>query len=121
MPSRKAHGVLLKKGGGGAPATQKSKILCTKTSQINISFKIPVFPTTKSGSGGGGVLAGLWAEREEGGGIWDPKVCVPKLARQIFPVANFVFPHDGHFGLGGVRGGGGVLLAGEKMKHRPGC
>ena len=38
-----------------------------------------------------------------GGG---PKVCVPKMARPVFPTANFVFSHDGHFGLG--RGGGGL-------------
>ena len=33
----------------------------------------------------------------EGGGegVWDPKVCVPKMARQDLPVVNFVFSHDG--------------------------
>ena len=46
--------VLLKRGEGG-PETQKSKSLCTKNSQINISFcKILFFPTVKSWSGGGG-------------------------------------------------------------------
>ena len=44
----------------------------------------------KRGGGGGGV------------GVWVPKGCVPKMARQEFP--NGKFPHDGHFGLGG--GGG---------------
>ena len=31
-------------------------------------------------------------------------------ANKIFLIANFVFPHDGHFGLGGggSRGGGGT-------------
>ena len=41
----------------------------------------------------------------KGGGIWDPKVCLPKIACEIFPIVNFVFSHDGHFGLEG-RGGG---------------
>ena len=42
--------------GGGVPGTQKAKSLCTKNSQINISFcTISCFPTMKSGSGGGGV------------------------------------------------------------------
>ena len=42
-------------GWGGGPGTQKSKILCTKNSQINISFcKISFFPPMKSGSEGGG-------------------------------------------------------------------
>ena len=41
--------------GGGGPGTQKSKILCTKNSQINSYFcKISFFPAMKSGSEGGG-------------------------------------------------------------------
>ena len=55
------------------------------------------FPLLLLGGGGGGLL-----ERGGKGGVWDPKVCVPKMAPQDFP--NFVFSHDGHFGL---RGGGG--------------
>ena len=40
--------------------------------------------------------------------MWDPKVCVPKMARSDFPVANFLFSHDGNFGLeGAVQGEGG--------------
>ena len=49
--------------GGGGPGTRKSKSLCTKNSQINISFcKISFFPTTTTTTtttrvrrGGGGV------------------------------------------------------------------
>ena len=33
--------------------------------------------------------------------VWDPKVCVPKLPNQIVPTVDFVFSHDGPFGLGG--------------------
>ena len=42
----------------------------------------------------------------EGGreGVWDPKVCVPKMAQPDFP--NFVVSRDGHFGLGGRSRGG---------------
>ena len=40
-----------------------------------------------------------------GEGVLDPKLGVPKWPDQIFPIVNFVFSHDGHFGLG--RGGGG--------------
>ena len=46
-------------------------------------------------------------------GVWDPKFCGAKMAQQDFPVVNFVFSHDGHFGVGGGgRGGqgGGTLL-----------
>ena len=28
------------------------------------------------------------------GGVWDPKVCVPKMARSDFPFVNSVFSHD---------------------------
>ena len=42
-------------GGRGGPGTQKSRSLCTKNSQTNISLcKISFVPTTKSGSEGGG-------------------------------------------------------------------
>ena len=57
--------------------------------------------------GGEGALAqglGLAQGGEGGGG--DPKVWPNK----IFPIGNFVFSHDGYFGLeaGGSRGGGGA-------------
>ena len=53
---KKAPEFSLKRGRGGGPGTQKSKILCTKNSQINISVcKISFFPTVKSGSRGGGL------------------------------------------------------------------
>ena len=45
--------------------------------------------------------------RRGGGGVWDPKVCVPKIADQIFPMGNFVFSRGGHFGLDGGEGGPG--------------
>ena len=49
------------------------------------------------------------SEREGagGGGLWDPKVRVPKIARPDVPDVNFVFSRDGHFGLGGGGGPGG--------------
>ena len=36
-----------------------------------------------------------------------PKMCTKP--DQIFPIANFVLSHDGHFGLGLGRGGGGAF------------
>ena len=45
---------VLLEGGGGASGTQKSKTLCAKNCQINISFcTISFFPTMKSGLQGG--------------------------------------------------------------------
>ena len=46
-------------------------------------------------------------EGGEGGGVWDQKNCVAKMAQKFFPFVNFVFSHDGHFGLGGGAGLGG--------------
>ena len=55
-------------------------------------------PVIGVGRGGGGRM------RKGGGG--GTKIFVyPKWPNQIFPVVNFVFSHDAHFGLGG---GGGV-------------
>ena len=50
---------------------------------------------------------------EGGGVVWDPKVRVPKMAQPDFvnslpPFVNFLFSHDGHFGLEGGGGPGGV-------------
>ena len=44
-------------------------------------------------------------ERGEGGGSGTQKFVYQKWPDQIFPFVNFVFSHDGHFGL---EGGGGV-------------
>ena len=43
--------------------------------------------------------------RRGGGGSGTPKFVYQKWPNQIFPIVNFVFSHDGHFGLGG---GGGL-------------
>ena len=51
--------------------------------------------------------------REEVGGFWTRKFVYQKWPNRIFPTVNFVFSHDGHFGLGGggVEGlQGGLLL-----------
>ena len=42
--------------------------------------------------------------RKGGGGVWDPKVCAPKMARLDFPFNRFRFSHDGHFGPGESNG-----------------
>ena len=55
--------------------------------------------------GGGGVGAGKYSKRGAWGGGGGQKVVYQKWPGQIFPIANFVFSHDGHFGL--VGGGGG--------------
>ena len=47
----------------------------------------------------------------EGGGSGTQKFVYQKWPDKIFPVANFVFPHNGHFGLGG--GGEGVQRGGD--------
>ena len=56
-------------GGGGGPGTQKKRKVCVpKTAQINISFRqISLFPTIKSGPGGGGVLDNNQTECHTGG------------------------------------------------------
>ena len=46
---------------------------------------------------------------EKGGGGWGgdgtQKFVYQKWPNQIFPIVNFVLSHDGHFGLGGSKGG----------------
>ena len=42
---------------------------------------------------------------EGGRGFWTQNLVYQKWPDQIFPIVNFVFSRDGHFGLG--RGGGG--------------
>ena len=57
---------------------------------------------------GGEGQAGLLLSRgggEGGRGFWTQNLVYQKWPDQIFPIVNFVFSHDGHFGLG--RGGGG--------------
>ena len=39
--------------------------------------------------------------RGEGGGFGTQKCVYQKWPNRIFPIVNFVFSHDGHFGLGG--------------------
>ena len=51
----------------------------------------------RKGAGAGLCLTG-------GGGSGTQKFVYQKSPDKILPVANFVFPHDGNFGLGG--GGG---------------
>ena len=52
--------------------------------------------------------AGLLLSRggEGGRGFWTQNLVYQKWPDQIFPLVNFVFPRNGHFGLG--RGGGGL-------------
>ena len=45
-----------------------------------------------TGRGGQGSIRGEGGGGRGGdGGGWNPKVCVPKMAHQIFPMGNFVF------------------------------
>ena len=39
--------------------------------------------------------------REEGGGVGTQTFVYQKWPDKIFPMVNFVFSHDGQFGLGG--------------------
>ena len=54
-----------------------------------------------------GGTAGLLLSRggKGGRGFWTQNLVYQKWPDQIFPIVNFVFSRDGHFGLG--RGGGG--------------
>ena len=54
-----------------------------------------------------GAPPGLLLSRggDGGRGFWTQNLVYQKWPDQIFPIVNFVFSHDGHFGLG--RGGGG--------------
>ena len=42
--------------------------------------------------------------KRQKGGVWEQKVCAPKIDRPDFPIVNSVLSHDGPYGLGG--GGG---------------
>ena len=70
----------------------------------------------------------MYSKRGGGEGIWDPKLCEPKMAQQDFP-ASLVFSHDGHLGRGGSphmvvsrsntsRGGGGGFHEGWSAAGR---
>ena len=43
--------------------------------------------------------------RRGGGGDGTQNFVYKKWPDKMFPIVNFVFSHDGHFGPGGVRGG----------------
>ena len=65
-----------------------------------------------AGAWGGG---GCGSRREERGrgGVWNPKVCVPKMARQEFPFCKFwFFPRWSLWSWGGGSRGGGRAGAG---------
>ena len=95
---------------------------------INISFrKFHFLPRWSLWSGGGGSRGGyppllLWYtgililslgwmcwKRGGGGG----KMCVRKMAGRMFPIVNFCFSHDGHFGLLGGGGSAGGSSNGQ--------
>ena len=57
-----------------------------------------------------------------GGVVWDPKVCVPKIARKELPCCEFRSSPQWSLWSGGrgvQRGGGGLLLAEKRIKPRP--
>ena len=66
-------------------------------------------PGTTDGRGQGSIERWGRGGGRGGGGVWDPTVGVRKWPDRMFPLVNFVFSHDGHFGLGGrgVGPGGG--------------
>ena len=59
----------------------------------------------RRGGGGGGRASFEHRGGEGGRGFRTQNLVYQKWPDQIFPIVNFVFSHDGHFGLG--RGGGG--------------
>ena len=69
---------------------------------------LPTHPWEGGGGGRGGqeVSSPVW----EGGGrgIWDPKVCVPTMARQDFPDCKFRCFQRWSLWCGGGGGGGGL-------------
>ena len=54
-----------------------------------------------------------------GGGSGTKKYVYHKWPDQISPIANFVFSHDGPFGMG--RGGGGPPCSSLLIKPMPAC
>ena len=70
---------------------------------------------------GGGAGAGLLLSRGVGGGgFWTQNLVYQKWPDQIFPVVNFVFSRNGHFGLGrgeGVLGEGSPPLVSNYSKE----
>ena len=42
---------------------------------------------------GGGIRRGGGGVLEEGGGVWNPKICGPKMAK-IFFLVNFIVSHN---------------------------
>ena len=60
--------------------------------------------SARLGVGEGGCSG--WGAGWGGGGPGTQKFVYPQWPNQIFPIVNFIIPHDGHFG----RGGGGELL-----------
>ena len=74
-----------------------------KSPAYNLTRFFVVLPEVSedlSEEGGEGIRSG----GGEGGGSGTPKIEHQKWPNQSFPMVNFVFSHDGHFG----RGGGGV-------------
>ena len=60
-------------------------------------------------TGGGGAVL-----NERGGGFWDPKVCVPNMARPDCPYCEFRFPARWSLWAGGGSRGGGSSLRKKK-------
>ena len=75
----------------------------------------------RGGGGGGGAMGRTVLKGGVGGkGVWDPKICAPKMVRPDFPPCQFrVFPTMATFVWGG--GGRGHPSPPKKtIKHRPG-
>ena len=97
-------------GGGGAGTRLKGGVAAAPRREV-LEYAgpwihphiTPVPPPVGWGGGGEGSIR----RGARGGGIWDPKVRVPKMAQPDFPDGTFRFSHDGHFG---PEGGGGVFL-----------
>ena len=82
------------RGGGGASPVDW-RLQPPRTSDPQLKARPPQYsPGLLLSRGGGG-----------GRGFWTQNLVYQKWPDQIFPIVNFIFSRDGHFGLGG-RGGG---------------
>ena len=76
---------------------------CTNCSSASSRMATGPLPCWEREGGGGD----FFEERRGGGGSGTQKCVYQQWPDQMFPMVNFVFSHDGHFGLEGGGGGPG--------------
>ena len=92
--------------GGGAPPTNCCR--SSRTPPVPLAFPwasqtapaLPIPPPLSHCSSPPHTAPAQGSIRK-GGGVWNPKVCVPKIAKSIFPFVNFIFSHYEIWAKGG--------------------